>query len=263
MPASVSAGGDPGAIGASARRTCGRRGRARRPGSRRPRRARARRSGPHPRGGPRSSRRAAAGRPAAPRPGSRRAASSCRRARTSVLSSEPWKRSIRTRSATSSSRQATSPPSPRANRFFVGKKLNVEQTPVLATPAAPNACAASSISGRPSAAELGEGGGAAEEVHGHDRLRPRRDPRGDVLGIEVEGDGIDVGEHGRGADAGDRLGRGIERERRDRSPRRPRRSPSPRARGRARRCRSRRRSRAARRDRRPIPARTPRPRDRR
>ena len=59
---------------------------------------------------------------------------------------------MRTRSATSSSRQATSPPSPSANRFFVGKKLNVEQTPVCATPSAPNACAASSISGSPSAA---------------------------------------------------------------------------------------------------------------
>ena len=68
------------------------------------------------------------------------------------LSREPWKRSMRTRSATSSSRQATSPPSPSANRFLVGKKLNVEQTPVWATPSAPNACAASSISGSPSAA---------------------------------------------------------------------------------------------------------------
>ena len=34
------------------------------------------------------------------------------------------------RSATSSSRHATSPPSPSAKRFFVGKKLKVEQTPV-------------------------------------------------------------------------------------------------------------------------------------
>ena len=70
------------------------------------------------------------------------------------LSSDPWKRSMRTRCATSSSVQATRPPSPRAKRFLVGKKLNVEQTPVVAIPGAPNACAASSISGYPSAGEL-------------------------------------------------------------------------------------------------------------
>ena len=82
------------------------------------------------------------------------------------LSREPWKRSIRTRSATSSSRQATSPPSPSANRFLVGKKLKVEQTPVLATPAAPNACAASSISGRPRAASSASGAGRPKRCTG-------------------------------------------------------------------------------------------------
>ena len=49
-------------------------------------------------------------------------------------------------------------------------------------------------------------------MHRHDRPRPRGDPRGDVLGVEVEGRGIDLGEHGSGATAGDRLGRGEERE---------------------------------------------------
>src|SRR5436190_568657 len=53
------------------------------------------------------------------------------------------------RSPSSSSVTATSPPSPSANRFFVGKKLNVEAIPVVPTPAAPNACAASSTIGTP------------------------------------------------------------------------------------------------------------------
>ena len=66
------------------------------------------------------------------------------------LSREPWNLSIRTRSASSSSVAATRPPSPRANRFLVGKKLKVEATPVVATPCAPNACAASSMIGMPS-----------------------------------------------------------------------------------------------------------------
>ena len=128
------------------------------------------------------------------------------------LSCEPWKRSIRTRSATASSRHVTSPPSPRANRFFVGKKLNVEQTPVCAMPSAPNACAASSISGRPERGELRERRRPAEEVDGHDRLRTRRDSRGDVLGVEVQGHRVDVGEDRRRTDTRDRLGRRVERE---------------------------------------------------
>ena len=46
----------------------------------------------------------------------------------SFLAREPWKRSIRTRSASSASLVATRPPSPSAKRFLVGKKLNVEAT---------------------------------------------------------------------------------------------------------------------------------------
>ncbi len=130
------------------------------------------------------------------------------------LSREPWKRSIRTRSATASSRHVTSPPSPSAKRFFVGKKLNVEQTPVCAMPSAPNACAASSISGSPSAASSASGRRPPEEVDGHDRLRPRRDARGDVLGVEVERRRVDVREDRRRTDTRDRLGRRVERERR-------------------------------------------------
>jgi hypothetical protein len=56
---------------------------------------------------------------------------------------------MRTRSATASSLTATSPPSPRPKRFFVGKKLNVDAT-LVAIPGEPNACAASSTSGSPS-----------------------------------------------------------------------------------------------------------------
>ena len=39
---------------------------------------------------------------------------------------------------------------------------------------------------QPERRELGERRGAAEQVDGHDRLRPRRDPRGDVGRVEVE-----------------------------------------------------------------------------
>ena len=82
------------------------------------------------------------------------------------LSREPWKRSIRIRSATSSSVAATSPPSPSANRFLVGKKLKVEATPVVATPSAPKAWAASSSMGRPNAASSASGAGRPKRCTG-------------------------------------------------------------------------------------------------
>ena len=84
--------------------------------------------------------------------------------------------------------------------------------PVRATPGAPKACAASSISGRPSERELLERRRTAEEMHRHDRARPRVIARGDVLGIEVVRRGIDVREDGRRAAPRDRLGRRVERE---------------------------------------------------
>ena len=121
---------------------------------------------------------------------------------------------MRTRSATSSSRQATSPPSPSANRFFVGKKLNVEQTPVCATPSAPNACAASSISGSPSAASSSSGAGRPKRCTGTIAFVRGVIRGSDVLRVEVECHGVDVGEDGCRADAGDRLGGRVERERR-------------------------------------------------
>ena len=55
---------------------------------------------------------------------------------------------MRRRCARSASLTEMSPPSPRANRFLVGKKLNVEAM-LVAIPPAPNACAASSITGSP------------------------------------------------------------------------------------------------------------------
>ncbi len=73
---------------------------------------------------------------------------------------------MRTRSATASSIAATRPPSPSANRFLVGKKLNVEQMPVVAIPSAPNAWAASSISGSPSAASSASGAGRPKRCTG-------------------------------------------------------------------------------------------------
>ena len=60
--------------------------------------------------------------------------------------------------------------------------------------------------------QLVDGGGTAEEVHRHDRLRARGDPARDVGGVEVERDRIDVGEDRRGADPRDRLRGGVERE---------------------------------------------------
>ena len=50
-------------------------------------------------------------------------------------------------------------------------------------------------------------------MHGHDRLRLRRDPRGDVVDVDVHGRRVDVGEDRCRADTRDRLGCRIEGER--------------------------------------------------
>ncbi len=121
---------------------------------------------------------------------------------------------MRTRSATSSSRQATSPPSPSANRFFVGKKLNVEQTPGLRHAVCAEGLRRVLDQREPERRKLAERRRPPEEVHRHDRLRPRSDPRRDVLRVEVECHGVDVGEHGCRTDTRDRLGGRVERERR-------------------------------------------------
>ncbi|MNC86128.1 hypothetical protein D3C83_17640 [compost metagenome] len=44
-------------------------------------------------------------------------------------------------------------------------------------------------------------GARAEQVHRHDRLRPRSHGRADGVGLEHQRDGIDVDEHRRGAEA--------------------------------------------------------------
>src|SRR5581483_1538254 len=76
--------------------------------------------------------------------------------RNSFFAADPWKRSMRSRAASFGSLTEIRPPSPRAKRFFVGKKLNVEAM-LVAIPAAPKACAASSITGTPNPARLGAG----------------------------------------------------------------------------------------------------------
>ena len=86
--------------------------------------------------------------------------------------------------------------------------------PVWATPSAPNAWAASSISGSPERRELRERRGATEEVDRHDRLRPGAIRADTSSGSRFSVTGIDVGEDRRRADARDRLGRRVERERR-------------------------------------------------
>ena len=73
---------------------------------------------------------------------------------------------MRIRRASSSSLTAISPPSPSAKRFFVGKKLNVDAAPVVATPRAPNAWAASSMIGTPIAASASRSAGRPNRCTG-------------------------------------------------------------------------------------------------
>ena len=83
----------------------------------------------------------------------------------SFFAREPWKRSMRSRSASSASLTAIRPPSPSANRFLVGKKLNVEAM-LVAIPVAPKACAASSITGRPKRRSSSTGAGRPNRCTG-------------------------------------------------------------------------------------------------
>ena len=182
------------------------------------RRARRPRSTRRRHGGRRPTRRGAgaarAGSPPAARPG----ASCSRPARTSTLSREPWKRSIRARSAIPSSEVTIAPPSPKQPRFFDGKNEKVAVVP--SDPARPDplvvptACAASSSTGTPSASISATGArlpnrstattafvrGVERGLHG--------------LGRDAERFEVDVAEHRRGARRRDRLGTRVERERR-------------------------------------------------
>ena len=130
-----------------------------------------------------------------------------------LLVLEPWKRSMRTRSASSASVNVKRPPSPRPKRFLVGKKLKVRRRRWCHA-AGPERLRGILDQRRAERRERVERGGPAEQVHGHDRLRPRRDPARDVLGVEVERDRVDVGEDRRRTAPGNRLGRGVEGERR-------------------------------------------------
>ena len=255
--------GDPVPARACARRTCGTRGPARPAGARKARPGRARRSARPPPGEPRSSRRRGRGRGGGRRPGSRRGGSCIPTASKRSLSREPWKRSRRTRSASSASPVTTRPPSPRPKRFFVGKKLNVaadaDGSGADTVRAGPEGLRRV-LDDRNAVRQLVELRRPAEEVHREDRPRPLSHPRRHVLGVEVQGRRVDVAEDRRRADARDRLGGRVEREgRADDLVARARRRARP-GRGRARRFRWRRRPPRAPRDTRPPPARTPSPR---
>jgi len=99
----------------------------------------------------------------------------------------------------------------------VGKKLRVaarEPRPTgRPSRVAPMACAASSTIGmlRVDALHVGH---LAEEVHGEDGARLRRERGLEPRGVEVERRGLDVDEDGAGAESGDRRDRGDERVRR-------------------------------------------------
>ena len=202
---------------------------------------RARRSARPPRAARPSSRRARGGRCAAPRPAPRRAASCSRCTRTSSCAFEPWKRSIRIRSASSSSLHCD-----QAAVAEPEQVLGRVEAEGRGDPGARDLRRSERLGGvlddrETELGELRERRGPSEQVDGHDRLRLRRDPACDVLGVEIERRRIDLGEHRRRADPGDRLGRRVERERRDRSPRPRARCPWRRARSRGHRCRWRRR----------------------
>ena len=64
--------------------------------------------------------------------------------------------------------------------------------------------------GRDGGLELLPRHGAAEQMNGHDRLRPRRDRCRDPLDVEVERVGVDVDDHGPGATQLHRVGGGGE-----------------------------------------------------
>ena len=115
-----------------------------------------------------------------------------------TLSREPWKRSIRARSATASSSVAIAPPSPKPPRFFDGKNENVAAFPnePARRPAsvAPAACAASSSDRHAERLDLGDRRDVAEQVDGDHRLRARRQRRAHGLGGDAERLRVDVAE---------------------------------------------------------------------
>ena len=135
------------------------------------------------------------------------------------LSREPWNRSMRTRSATSRSREQDHPGVAHRGQVLAGEER--ERGRVAERPDRP-AVAAGAVrlggildQGQPvpigDLAQRGQVGRLAAEVHGDDRPGPLGHGRVHRGGVEVERGRVDVGEHRAGAGAGDRLGRRVER----------------------------------------------------
>ena len=113
--------------------------------------------------------------------------------------------------------EATSPPSPRPKRFFVGKKLNVAATPSApARPppsSAPKACAASSTTGTPSGSSS-SGAGRPKRCTARIAFVRGVTRAATSAGSRFRVGGVDVAEDRRGAPTRRYgLGRRVERER--------------------------------------------------
>ena len=101
---------------------------------------------------------------------------------------------------------ATRPPSPRPERFLVGKKLKVDAM-LVAIPGEPNACAASSTIDGPNRRSSSTGAGRPNRCTGMIAFVRSVILRSDIGGIEVQRLRVDLGEDGDGAASRDRLGR--------------------------------------------------------
>jgi hypothetical protein len=123
------------------------------------------------------------------------------------LSREPWKRSVRTRSATSASLVVTAPPSPNAPRFFDGKKEKV-----AAVPSAPGRLGRVLHHRHAERLDLRDRDHVAEQVNDDDRLRARRHRGAHRLRRHAEGLRVDVAEHRPRTGGRDRLGGRVEGE---------------------------------------------------
>ena len=136
------------------------------------------------------------------------------------LSRDPWKRSIRTRSSSSSSlvddRAAVAERAEvlATGRTRTSRSCRARRRGGRRRAIAPAACAASSSTGTPSASISRDRRDVAEQVHDDDRLRARRQRGAHRLRRDTERLGIDVAEHRPRAGRRDRLGRRVERERR-------------------------------------------------
>ena len=187
------------------------RGRARR--GRPPRSARRRR------GGRRTRRRGAGAARAGSRPAARRGGSCGRPARTCSC------RASRGSAASAGARRArrrrvvTAPPSPKQGRFFEGKNENVASVPSEpgrpASVSEPADCAASSITGTPSASISATGATLPNRCTASTARVRGRERGAHGVGGHAGRLGVDVAEHGPRARVDDRLRGGVEGERGD------------------------------------------------